>query len=219
MIHIQGSNVQTVKLNPANTFSIHKLQFVDAGSDTIVYEHPTQPNKVIKIGTITTTQQSGPLQFIKLALLHQDNPCFPKIYKTKLYSQVTGDILFVLMERLIDLKTLPNINNVLTTTLGLDDNDLLHIIKQNPTFRNHKLSVDTPTFELTWKALYSTPQVKLAAEMTTNTLLKQAFLHLLQVPHAGDTINLTIDNMMIRTTPSGPQLVIVDPFYYDTIDE
>ena len=72
-------------------FRINKGDFIDSGYQAQVYQHPRDPNRVIKLVDMDNTKADSYLDFIKLAMDHQDNPHFPRIFSAKVYEKHEDD--------------------------------------------------------------------------------------------------------------------------------
>jgi hypothetical protein len=76
--------IKTSNKRVNDLLSQKKHQVVGVGAQSLAYLHKKFPGKVIK--TIQVYGDSDPsYQFLRLALKHQDNPYFPKIFSVKMY--------------------------------------------------------------------------------------------------------------------------------------
>ena len=220
-----GGNIPIIQLRKDKELSKAKLSkhFIGDGAQTSVYSHPKTPNSVIKIGKVENVHKDGPLQFISIALKHQDNPFFPRIYKAKLYvHHEYGGTLYVEMERLHPVKDANlqhNMVGIFKNILGVDEKALINIVKQHPAYAGRKVSEDVPIEALITRSMLSSSQLKELARISKNEQFTEAINSIAGVKGASAMLDLHPGNMMFRLTSVGPQLVIVDPFYYDTIDD
>ena len=97
----------------AHDFMIQRQhQLVGGGAQALAYLHKKFPNRIIK--TIQISYASDPsYQFLRLALNHQDNPYFPKIYSVKQYtmkrmSDTDRDFQFALVDVTDDFSPPPD---------------------------------------------------------------------------------------------------------------
>ena len=81
--------------NPAikakTAFSTKDAEFINSGYQAQVYQHPRDPNKVIKLVDMDDPNDDSYIDFIKLAMAHQDNPHFPRIFGAKVYEKHDDD--------------------------------------------------------------------------------------------------------------------------------
>ncbi len=192
----------------ANFIKNINVQTMGSGIQGTAYKHPNIPNTVIKTAEIYNPNNDGYMSFVKLALKHQDNPFFPKIYKAvlrelniKLSSPYQAKYeLVVQMERLHKL----------------DSDELVDITPQ--LFQQLGLEIDPDTFDLgdLFGYLDSRAIRQDLVNSTNNPKFRQA-MKLLEVFMQKWQQDLHAGNWMIRLTSVGPQLVIIDPFSFRDI--
>jgi hypothetical protein len=164
--------------------------------------HPTQQNVVVKTADVYNVDEDAYVEFVKLALEHQDNPFFPKIYKAKLVRM--GEFfhrLVITMERLHDISK-PKIADAIVANfrrLGIPQD-----------VADTTTSTDTIKVIAIRALLNDRIYRQHLAKVTPNPKFREA-LTLLD-PYIEKFVNdLHAQNWMARLTPSGPQLVIIDP--------
>jgi hypothetical protein len=187
---------------PKTTFSFPKEK-LGVGAQGRAHAHPKQQHVVVKTADVYEPDTDPYVNFVKIAMEHQDNPFFPKIYKAKLVR--VGDHMYQLvltMERLQEsanpkiadavvenFKRLGFPQDIADTTT--EEKDTITIVKIRAWLRSHsnrrQLAKDTPN-----------PQFSEAL-----TLLEPLLKRFENDMHA--------HNWMVRLTSSGPQLVIIDP--------
>lgn len=70
---------------PVNDIIQHRnTNVIGTGAQAIAYMHKKFPGKVVKTIQITGTDDPS-YQFLRLAMRHQNNPYFPKIFSVKMY--------------------------------------------------------------------------------------------------------------------------------------
>lgn len=77
------------------------------GANSTAYEHK-KSNTVLKVTDLDTLSNThANYQFLRLAMKHQDNPYFPKIYKAKAYPGADGKVkeITMKMEKLYHLNS------------------------------------------------------------------------------------------------------------------
>jgi len=174
------------------------------GTQAKVYQHPKNPNAVIKLASIAGDPKTDPyVKFIKIALAHQDNPFFPRIYSAKMYAsndekwwQNIGNFntLVVTMEKLHQItKNNKKLHDVVLDNFQLQGVDILNVYDLYDYFKSRSKRL-------------------LLARHTKNPKLREA-LRLLEpiLKDEQNTVDMHYNNWMMRLTGVGPQLVIVDP--------
>lgn len=162
-----------------------------------------KPNTIRKVSYHKSLNDAY-IQYIKVILQHQDNPFFPRIYNAKIYKEPktthsqykhyffaneASYALFIEMEKLIPLKNPKMINTAphIFRQLGLDYKDYDKSLWDNPYFIEEiKQESNNPQF------------------VEAVNILEPLFDKFISDLHK--------NNMMVRLTSSGPQLVITDPF-------
>lgn len=196
----------------------HKV--LGQGKMGLAQQHARNPNVVIKTSNIYEENPTKDeyVQFIDLALSHQDNPFFPRIHKAKIVydPKYDGYQLVVMMEKLIPLQNekIKDVVPQLMRQLGITTRKPLdRSTKRIDTgFQNFKQTI---TVSNLWY-WFSKPanRAKLRRE-TKNPELKQA-MELLEPYIKKFGQDLHTGNMMVRLTGTGPQLVIIDPLVPQT---
>lgn len=160
-----------------------------------------RPGTVIKKIRIEHEGESI-VEFFKLIMQHQDNPFFPRIYNAKMYQnpKAGGLTLIVEMEKLREL----------TDKMLVDTST--HILNQMG------FEVTREMFDKTWNlALQVAGKLDTPAgrdelkKMSKNPKFVEA-LDLIEGGLARHGSDLHHQNMMLRLTQHGPQLVLIDPF-------
>jgi hypothetical protein len=170
---------------------------VDGGQSAAYLHEPS--GKVVKVSILYNKEQDPIYQFIRMCLKHQDNPHFPTIYSVKQYpDDNNGMRLIITMEQLYqmdwdDIKTYVKM-------LGIDPNDWSQF---------DKLTLSRHVRDLLGKTNVRHKIYK----MTSDPSLKQA-MKLLEPLFRNYGADMHFDNVMIRRTSSGPQLVFMDPVTY-----
>lgn len=147
-----------------------------------------KPNTIRKI-SYHASPNDAYIQYIKIILQHQDNPFFPRIYNAKLYKKSGLYALFMEMEKLISLKDPKMIDTAyhIFRQLGLDYMSYRPWDWENSNFiEGLKQKSNNPHF------------------IEAVNILEPLFKKFISDLHK--------NNMMVRLTSSGPQLVITDPF-------
>lgn len=176
------------------------LKHLGGGVQGEAYELPSIPGTVIKTAKVRNPDKDGYVTFVKLALEHQDNPFFPKIYNAILRELTVSESgypfeLIVQMEKLHRMQTQELVDVVphLFKRLGIE-------LPSDDTFYLRQLFDDSNT-RREYAEKTQNPKFKEALELLEPLFKKFRFQDL----HSG--------NWMIRLTSVGPQLVIIDPFY------
>lgn len=180
--------------------------------ETKVYIDKKHPNQVLKITPIH--DKADPYyRFIQTVIEHKDNPFFPKIYGLRVYDMeghvIPGDafegipdrkvrdhlLLYVWMEKLVPLHKLDDAHvRQLLSNVGIEYEGKL---KNDFTLRRQ---FHNPVDRTQITASSQIPQFEEA--MRTLEPLFKLFGN-----------DMHIENIMVRLTGVGPQIVIVDPFF------
>lgn len=190
-----GKEAVTPKLTRISSKPLGKIKRLGGGIQGTAFKHLRIPNTVIKTAKVNHPETDGYVKFIKLALDHQNNPFFPKIYNAVL-RELSADIyafeLIIQMERLhkITSEELFDVTPQLFKRLGFKLDDL----------------------EDMWDYLNDPDIWKHLIEKTKNPQFAEALSLILSVDPALRAHDLHTDNWMIRLTSVGPQLVVIDPF-------
>jgi hypothetical protein len=161
--------------------------------------------KIIEINPNESPKDNSTIRFLKLILQHQDNPFFPRIYNAKLYrnrnykstQQKIEYFMMVQIEKLtpISQKNIYDILPSIFKQIGVnptkekyDDNDI---------YTQALLDMDVS-------------ELKELSTRSKNPKFKEA-INLLAPYITRYGNDLHDENLMIRLTPHGPQLVITDP--------
>lgn len=162
--------------------------------DSRIYLDKQHPSRVVKVVDIMDTSDSY-LVYIRMVEAHQNNPFFPRIYGYKVYDRDTHYKLVVFMEKLVPLNKLDeDVAAQILSSIGIEyvgsftyDHSLAKIMK-DPKYREQlKQSTRYPKFKEALRLL--------------EPLFKK---------YIGD---LHIENLMVRLTSVGPQIVITDPLF------
>lgn len=148
-----------------------------------------KPNTVSKI-SYHSSPNDGYIQYIKAIHKNQNNPFFPRIYNAKLYQGESDDLyaLYVEMEKLIPLKN----ERMIETAPHLFDQVGLDWDRHRPEDWNNPQKIR--------EVIQSTKNPKFAEALR--------ILSPFMVKFGSD---LHRNNIMVRLTGAGPQLVITDP--------
>lgn len=188
-----------------DTIPSEKGKQIGRGRQARVYEFPNRPGSVIKHVSIDPDVKEDPhANFINLALIHQDNPFFPKIYNAKIYvnKNKIGMSLIVQMEKLhpIDSDTLSEVGASLLASLGIGPDSV--------EFDQHGIqNIDNRL----WQAFESSTRRMELAENTKNPHLAKA-IYAIEPLFRKFHNDISSQNLMLRLTSAGPHLVFTDPF-------
>jgi hypothetical protein len=160
------------------------------------------------------------ITFLKLVLENQDNPFFPRIYHARIYKDKTGErdhmLLIIQMEKLTSLLS-PKIRDAaaaLFKQLGIEltkkQQDNLDVLTNPKMVANRHVSmlasnIDDIYFDVDDRTLDKNLQ------KSKNPKFNEAVKLLYPYVEFGMS-DLHANNWMVRLTPHGPQLVIIDPF-------
>lgn len=170
-----------------------------SGSYATVYKGK-RPNTVIKVTKVKDTNDPY-IKYIRVIKDHQDNPFFPRIYRTKMYKvpdhrfTVAQNYFIVELEKLVPLdneKIKDTMEPYLSTQLGIDDDR----------FRFHALADLTSEVEGRNKLrkLAKNPQFIEALDVLEDLFNNRSLF-----------VDAHSNNWMVRLTGHGPQLVMTDP--------
>ena len=181
-----------------------------SGSQATAHPHPKDPTKIIKYVDLWKSNPANDphVQWIDLASKHQDNPFFPRIFNTKtVRHQDTNKVtLIVVMEKLHPIADMWNASeklgdaaNQMINRLGIDVKDAAG--------DGYGLAI----------YMSSSERRKELRNKTKNPQFKEALtvLEPLFRKHGTDLHN---ENVMVRLTGVGPQLVFVDPLQLPDVD-
>lgn len=208
-----------------------KARHLGAGIQGFAKQLVNRPNTVVKIAL--TANVDAYEEFIKLAIAHQDNPFFPKIKAAKKYNidtmteQEHAELmtkLGVSSDAIPDKKMLMHLNNVIIIAMErlipihasyLRDAvpRMLVDLYGNKVLRKLGVDFEEDPIYIIEMLLYGLVQyVTLIRENTPNKQFRNA-LRLLAPLWNKWYMDTKSDNMMIRQTESGPQLVFLDPVW------
>lgn len=196
---LRRSNTVTTPSAITPSRSKKDARFLAQGRQGMVMTRPKKTNMVTKVFGFDG-DHDGYLQFLRMAMQHQDNPYLPRVSNLRLYdkefdSQYAGDKYSrtgaVDMEKLIPLNN-PRIKEVVEhklQALGIPD---ISSIDERDIMWWYKKGLSTRTI---------TPD--------------EQFEEAMKLIHAvnGPETDLHAGNIMVRVTSTGPQLVLVDPIY------
>ncbi len=208
-----------------------QLQHLGTGVQAIAYQHKKHPNTVIKTIQLSGGMNDTVLAFVRLCINHKDNPFFPKIYTAKIFNSadLTASerevlyqdidsydsppdkkelVLVLVMERLFPIHTPDNVDSAigLLQTLKVLPDDL-------STLPLNMLDVEDPLFSV--KVPFKTAKGRqFLMKNSDNPKFVQA-LRLLEPLFRKGHADLHRQNIMIRRTGIGPQLVLADPIVDD----
>ena len=223
-----------------NTTGILKspnLVHLGTGMTAIAYLHKKFPSKVVK--TINISGENDPAcHFLRICVNHQNNPYFPKIHAYKQYNTTEfgnwDDIdverdqryqelhgvtkidyppqfnyyqLIIVMEKLYPLKGNDSAALPILQELGILPQDLT-TIEKTTNFKGEE--VDTDPLDLLSTILNNPIERKRLRQIAKDPFFNQAMklLEPLLIKHAPDMHH---GNIMLRKSPDGPHLVIIDP--------
>jgi hypothetical protein len=168
----------------------NKWEELGHGAQASAFFHP-KTNTVIKI-LYANGPQDPAYQFLRLCLKHQSNPYLPKIYAVKQYPTKDPSLVKIMiqMEKLerVDSSNVRLVSKVLKTPI------------RTPMTLKNDMQSDQFRQQLIQKA--EDPQLKQALR-----LIEPLFRHY--------DVDLHMDNIMLRTTGSTPQVVFTDPVTKD----
>lgn len=200
----------------SSTFGNADWDKVGAGAQADVYSHQGKPGTVTKVAHIKDTEDAT-YKFIELAMAHQDNPYFPRINSAKVYNsdessnrlsfKDSKNVLIINMERLIPVK-----NQKIRQMLPVLFNQIGIKSEKGGTEDVSKNDLDSLGTQL-WELFGSPEGRKQIISDTKIPELKEALTLTSNLIESNPDFrpDLHEDNVMIRLTGSGPQLVIVDP--------
>ncbi len=180
-------------------------RFIAAGYQAQVYQHPRDPNKIIKLVDIKNLDGDAYFEFIKFIMDHQDNIHFPRIFNAKLYEKQSDAPnykhspfhLIVIMEKLHEVSN-PKLHDAVFSAFR-NAGFPAEVIEDS--FQNHtKLHsyIDSYVDDTT------VAKNSHLDEFISAMKLLQPFID----EHGQD---MSMNNFMLRLTSTGPQLVIIDP--------
>jgi len=201
------------------------------GMQAFARKNKQTANTIIKVIAIDDLDEAN-IKFVELCVANNGNPFFPIIYNAKLYEyakSTDADMgtrttitafdgeskykLVIHQERLhtIEDATTNYIEAVVHQLIGLgfdfepdrEDDIVGELKKPNPNF---KWIINSLITELDWSS--GRAAIK---KNTKNTQLKKA-LSVLEPYFREFNSDMHEGNVMIRFSPAGPQLVIIDPF-------
>lgn len=190
--------------NMPNRFKLIGSGYGGGVIDSKVYKDLQHPNRILKVVKVFSMKDSY-IKFIKLILNHQDNPFFPRIYGYKIHEE-EGDTslknnnlmynhftVYVFMEKLIPMHK-------------FDDSMIRRALK------NVGINYDGPlTDSFDMKQLFDKPVDR--SVISAHSLIPkfQEAMILLEPLFKEYGNDMHIDNLMMRLTKYGPQIVIIDP--------
>lgn len=179
--------------------------------DSEVYLDKKHPNRVLKVVSIRNMMDPY-YRFLRMIELHQNNPFFPKIYGIKVHEvpSYTGTsdsgyeykvqdhiLLYVFMERLHNLHSIPEDQaRQLLANVG---------IRYSGRFKD----------DMSLRMQFGVGNTRRAYTKITPDPKFKAALRLLEPMFRKFGNDMHIENIMVRNTGNGPQLVLVDPLYPD----
>ncbi len=190
---------------PKGNWKEPKGQRLGSGAQGRAITHPKQANVAIKIANVYDVDHDPYVEFVKLALENQDNPFFPRIYKAKLVRM--GDSIYQLV---LNMERLHNISNPNIADAVVENFKRLGFPQD---------VADTTTADITKdvvkirKWLEQRTNRQQLAKTTPNPNFREA-LTLLEPFLEKFKNDMHAQNWMARLTPSGPQLVIIDPLEF-----
>ena len=147
------------------------------------------PNVVNKT-SYHASPDDGYIQYIKTVMKHQDNPFFPKIYNAKLYKEGDTYALNMQLERLYSVKN-PKINDAVR-----------HMFKE--------VGLDYDTYDTeNWDDVKWVRQIQVKNVHRNPKFARAVNILIPHLRRFGSDLHR--ENLMVRLTGAGPQLVITDP--------
>lgn len=180
--------------------------------DSKIYIDRRHPNQVLKVVPIVSKQDSY-YQFLQMIKNHKNNPFFPRIYGMRLYeierSIVPGDkfegtsdkeipehlLLYVWMERLHPLTM-------------FDEDHVRQLLSNIGIEYSGRLKND-----LSLRRLFNVWSNRMHAASSSLIPQFEEAMNLLEPMFKSYQNDMHIENIMVRLTGSGPQLVLVDPLF------
>lgn len=209
-ITIPHRSSKTYGIESMRTKANYKRGTLGSGAQATAHDHPNDPTKIVKyVDLWKSNPASEPyVQWINLVMKNQNNPFFPRVFnaKTIRHKDTGSTTLVVVMEKLQPLADMWNANeklqhaaNEMIKRLGVDVAD-----PSGDAFEfNHYMRDANRRQELRSKT--KNPQFKEALALMEPLFRK----------HGTDLHN---ENIMVRLTGVGPQLVFVDPLQLPEVD-
>jgi hypothetical protein len=181
-------------------------QIGKSGAEASAFQHKTHAGSVTKIIPDVGKDGVNPqVIFTQIAMGQEGNPFFPRFYKAKIVPHGQKMALFVEMEKLqpITGEKIKHMIPHILKQIGISKIDLKRIIKSGFGDESHG---DFSYVMNDWSKL------KLMSRKSKNPEFKKAIDAL--APWVSQfNLDLHEQNWMFRLTGTGPQLVILDPFY------
>jgi len=187
------------------------------GAEASAFQTKSSPGTITKvIPNIRDPKDSAQVVFTQIAMANEGNPFFPRFYKAKMvpHGKEGMNTLFVEMEKLQPLFSdkLKHMVPHLLKQLGIPKSlfsKMKGIVSKS---LNQDASDSMVRYAVFSHAMNNWPNLKQMAKNTKNPEFSKAIAAL--KPWQNEfNLDLHKDNWMIRLTGSGPQLVIIDPFF------
>lgn len=185
--------------------NLKHIEKIGQGAEASVFSTKS-PNSIIKVIPLKNLDSSY-LEFIDAIMDHQDNPYFPKIHKAVVHNTLKGPVLILSMEKLHKLndpKLQDSIKHLFSSIFGISPEQW-----EESLYSFHKGHLSFSDLgHLAMIGGYDS--VKDMLTQTKDPKLIEAYQILAPlIAKYGD--DLHNDNIMVRLTGTGPQLVLVDP--------
>lgn len=195
-----------------NRPDIDSEETIGTGIQSMVYVHPRDKSKVVKIADIKNPDNDSYLEFVRLIVSHQDNPFFPRIYNVKLYekppedrTRSEGDYrLVMVMERLYSIWDLMNNHRYMKAALD----ELVSLGIPDSVTQEYIDSQEDPT--VLWDYFEDTDNIEDLIQYSDNHSFREAMNTLVPYMRSFGQ-DMHMGNIMVRPTKNGIQLVIIDP--------
>lgn len=200
--------------------SKHLQAIGSPGSQASAFQHTNKLNTIVKVVNLHFGGMNDPIiRVVKLFLEHSDNPFFPKIYTAKIYRDELDKHLYMIitMERLRPISA----SNEHLFEASIQQLYRLRVLPskydfKHPLHSQHMNFVEETEDEI--EAAYITMFEMFSdvrnrywlAQNTPDNNLKEA-IKLLNPIFKDNRSDLHEDNVMVRLTSVGPQLVLMDP--------
>lgn len=195
----------------------HRGKKIGSGVDAIVYEHPKDPQGVVKIIHLGENYKNNTIvDFINTCIEHApNNPFFPRVKSAKIYKRSSGQWeaewqyyqMIMTCEKLHELKKYPHFVPVLFNQIGISEEDIKGYLDPD-----HE---DTFDISHSFAEMFKHPE--LVEEILSNSK-NPKFNEAMQIMQSFafrderiDSLDMHLGNWMFRMTKYGPQLVLNDP--------
>jgi len=184
------------------------------GTFATAFNHPKSGNSVVKVVNMEDPQLDGQVALINLALANQNNPFFPRIHNAKIYKLPQEDRYGASYRMIVNMERLRHMGiasiageNKGTNNLTDASKHLLQMIGLQSGDIANKFKIGV--------FLSNSNNRKYVREYSKNPQFVEA-MNKMEPYFKKFHADLHGDNIMVRLTGSGPQLVLMDPFGVET---